>query len=258
LGLYGEEVPQRKPAGQFRILVVGDSSAFGWGVELEQRFSNLLEARLRARHPDWDVCVLNAAVPAYSSLTCARLFDLRLARVEPDMVIVSVNNDPAFEARSESQQLPWDANVVPRAALYRSTLYMCLRKVILNSRTRSHEPSPPAGEVPRVSDQEIRQSYIRLLSATRGPSVVLSMPKRDHPVSPRIEHVRKLTEEVARREKAIFVDSYSSFLAAGRVGEAWFSDWVHPRPEGHRLIAEELLPEVERVVAASRIPGMRP
>jgi hypothetical protein len=42
-----EEWTERKPAGVRRIAFVGDSFTYGWGIEnVEDRFSNLLEARL--------------------------------------------------------------------------------------------------------------------------------------------------------------------------------------------------------------------
>jgi lysophospholipase L1-like esterase len=44
-----------------RMLVLGDSFAWGWGVEHEQRFSELLEAR----NSGWEI--VNAAVPGYGT-----------------------------------------------------------------------------------------------------------------------------------------------------------------------------------------------
>jgi len=45
-------------AGEDELLLVGDSLAFGWGVQEDQRFSNLLEQRLGRR-------VFNVAIPGY-------------------------------------------------------------------------------------------------------------------------------------------------------------------------------------------------
>jgi len=46
-GFRDREYPVRKPAGTFRIMLLGDSLTFGWGVKEEDRFSNRLERLLR-------------------------------------------------------------------------------------------------------------------------------------------------------------------------------------------------------------------
>lgn len=65
LGLRGPEAAPAPPAGTARVLVVGDSFAFGYGVEDEESFPRRLEARWRAEGRA--VEVLNAAVPGYSA-----------------------------------------------------------------------------------------------------------------------------------------------------------------------------------------------
>src|SRR5262245_15661592 len=42
LGLRGGEIARPKPKGTWRVLVLGDSVAFGWGVREEETFEALL------------------------------------------------------------------------------------------------------------------------------------------------------------------------------------------------------------------------
>lgn len=85
-GLRGPEPAMPKPAGRFRILVLGDSFTFGFPVQDEETFCSLLEARLRAR--GYAVEVVNAGVSSYSpTLHYISLRDAWLA-FEPDLVML--------------------------------------------------------------------------------------------------------------------------------------------------------------------------
>lgn len=90
-GHRGPEYPIKNPPGVFRILGLGDSFTFGWGVEEEQTFLRVLERRLRAA--GHNVEVLNAAVPAWHS-TQSLLYLLNEGRrFEPDLVIAAFFHD---------------------------------------------------------------------------------------------------------------------------------------------------------------------
>src|SRR5262249_22470297 len=45
LGYRGRELPPRRSGGATRVVVLGDSIAFGYGVSDEQTFTHLLDAR---------------------------------------------------------------------------------------------------------------------------------------------------------------------------------------------------------------------
>ncbi len=65
LGMRGPERGASKPAGTARILLLGDSFAFGWGVEQDETFGARLERLLTERVGP--VEVLPAAVPGWST-----------------------------------------------------------------------------------------------------------------------------------------------------------------------------------------------
>ncbi len=89
LGLRGPEIQQPKPAGRYRILAVGDSHTFGFGVAESDTWPSILERRLR-RADGWrdlDLEVVNGGIEALSLDQEVQLFKDRLLELEPDLVL---------------------------------------------------------------------------------------------------------------------------------------------------------------------------
>ena len=99
-GLRGPEYPYKKPAGEYRILVLGDSFAEGYTVEFEELCSELLKQKLNTGL-NKRVQVINAGTGGYS--TDQELLFLRTEGVkyEPDLVIVLYcENDAPMNVKS--------------------------------------------------------------------------------------------------------------------------------------------------------------
>ena len=91
LGLRGKDIFLEKQENVFRILMLGDSMTFGWGVEDEQTVSALLEKRMNDLLPDKRIEILNAGLSdGYSPDSYyAFMRDVGL-RLQPDLVIVNL------------------------------------------------------------------------------------------------------------------------------------------------------------------------
>ncbi len=89
--------PQAKPSGSYRILGLGDSFAWGWGVVDNRRtFFKLLECWLRQKNPLRGIEVINAAQPGASAAYYQRFLEQRGFDLAPDMVMVSFNLNDAY------------------------------------------------------------------------------------------------------------------------------------------------------------------
>jgi lysophospholipase L1-like esterase len=95
LGGRGPERSPSRPAGTARILLLGDSFAFGWGVEQEDSFGAVLERRLTERVGP--VEVLSAAVPGYSTDQHYIYLRTRGLELRPDLVLLATSENDLTE-----------------------------------------------------------------------------------------------------------------------------------------------------------------
>ena len=94
-GLRDREQPVPDPGG--RVLLVGDSMAFGWGVELEETFGFRAEELLA----DSGIRIVKAGMVGTGTLDQRRWLEAHLEELEPDQVVVAfyVGNDFVDVAR---------------------------------------------------------------------------------------------------------------------------------------------------------------
>jgi lysophospholipase L1-like esterase len=96
-GMRGPEVLRAKPPGVFRIAVLGDSIAYGFGVEREESLPAVLEGILQRRYtaPGRRFEVLNFGVTGYGIAEVAQVLRVRALAFEPDVVVYAYClNDP--------------------------------------------------------------------------------------------------------------------------------------------------------------------
>lgn len=90
LGLRGPEVTAQKPASTRRVLVIGDSFAWGFGVEYEEIFGTRLAADL----PNTDV--INGGVSGYSTDQALLWLRTEGRRYEHDVVVYVLSGNDDF------------------------------------------------------------------------------------------------------------------------------------------------------------------
>lgn len=93
LGFRGHDYTREKPDGVFRILLLGDSVTYGWGVEREERFSDIIEQELDQRDPNRSFEILNIAVPGYETTHQLYSWQSLGKTFAPDLVVVIFNQN---------------------------------------------------------------------------------------------------------------------------------------------------------------------
>jgi len=120
--------PQPDPPGQpAQLVVIGDSTSFGWRVEWAQSYPALVAARLQqgAHRP---VHLQNLSVPGYDSEQELRLLQTRALPEHPDLVIWHVDHNDANDPYAS------DAQASPAPEAGDNPLHSALLKVLLRMR----------------------------------------------------------------------------------------------------------------------------
>ncbi|MBI1381708.1 MAG: hypothetical protein GC161_11555 [Planctomycetaceae bacterium] len=94
LGLRGPEIALPKPTGHYRVLMIGDSVVYGWGVDDADTFVRRLEVEWNGRG-DWRTYeIINAGHLVYDTVQQLALLRELGPVVQPDFVVlVYVVND---------------------------------------------------------------------------------------------------------------------------------------------------------------------
>ncbi len=119
-GLRDEEIPPEKPAGEIRILALGDSFTFALGVRHEEIWAQQLERILNERLAPQRFRVINTGVAGYN--TRQELIYLLHDGYgwDPDLVIVGfywndlIGNEPALPALDSTPRIAPGVASTPR------------------------------------------------------------------------------------------------------------------------------------------------
>jgi lysophospholipase L1-like esterase len=96
LGLRDDEIPRRKPEGEFRVAMIGDSFIFGQGCERGEIAADRLEAILRGEgiHAE----VVNASNVGLNPRAYLAILRDVVLDLHPDLIVVSVYGNDASDA----------------------------------------------------------------------------------------------------------------------------------------------------------------
>lgn len=204
----------------FRIVTLGDSITKGvrTGVSSTETFSALLEHDLRQKGISADIRNLGIG---------GERTDQAIARLQSDVLALSPKLVIIMYGTNDS--------------------YIDIGK-----------------DTSRISADEFEVNLIKLIRQLRsaGTSVVLMTEPAwgkqakpngagEHP-NKRLEDYMKRTRAVAKSEQTELIDHFQHWkevdLSGRDIGE-WTTDQCHPNPAGHRVMADLMLPVIEKLVS---------
>lgn len=88
LGYRGEVVPKVKKENTIRVLVLGNSFVYGWGLNDHETWPFLLQEKLKSKGINAEI--INAGTPGTTSQMCYEVLTKALPLFNPDLVILAV------------------------------------------------------------------------------------------------------------------------------------------------------------------------
>jgi hypothetical protein len=247
-GLRDREYSLAKPAGVYRVLILGDSTTLGWGVRAEETAAKILERELGPRFE-----VINAGVGNYGTVQELTYYKTRGRLFHPDLVILQYFiNDPEPVPRLKGGFLldhsyflafaasRWDGllrilHLRPDWQQYYATLY--------DEDSAGFQAALRAlGELSDAVKADGSQLLVAILPELRAID-------GDYPFD---RETRKI-KDVLERERTPVVDLIDGLRGHGPESSLWVTALdSHPSAKAHALIAAQLLPLVQERAAAPR------
>lgn len=237
---YGE-IPEGRQDKTLRIVALGDSTTFGWGVEQDLTYPARLEAKLKGKIPGVDIESINGGVPGYSSFQGIHHINARVLTYQPDIWLIGYIVQDARRAPVSDK----DQAIANRSAeflranpLYQWRTYLFLREKYQVFRSERREEEAKTGETWRVPVEDYRDNLkeiVKVVRANDGIPVLFGFPlevvgyTKEHR-----EALKALSEEL----KTPWVDFSPELAEAARKETLYFpQDRGHPNAAGCEVIA---------------------
>jgi lysophospholipase L1-like esterase len=269
--------------GVVRIVVLGDSSTFGWGVEHFETYAERLGTALAER---WSVDrsrieIVNLGVPGYSSFQGRVLLERFALGLAPDAIVWSyLSNDGAVTGESDeaTYQKRLGAIGALLAALHQSRAFETLEAWLAAARARLR-PTPAPNpydaaqrNIPsyRISEHNVR-SAVELAREAGVPIVLLGQCTRGAPAAV-MAGVADETDTPYLDATALLDTSLDAMMTDERFADlrekqrerygsaelerhprwlAFLPDACHPNAFGQRLVGDALADVLAGVLPAS-------
>ncbi len=247
LGFRGPLYGPAKSADTYRIIVLGDSIADGWGVEhYAETFPAILEAGLRAAGVPAQV--MDFGVVGYQTTQEVEMLVTKGLAYHPDLVLVAYCLNDTLTYSTIGRQLYVNAGarssiewVWSNRWLVRSALYRLLRY-----RVRDTTP-PGVPERPRTIDGDFAE-LARLQQASGFRTLVAIFPRFNENFDQYPVALHQEVTTILTRHGLPVLDLLDTMRTCAHAASVPIArDEWHPTAVGHRCAGERLAQEVLRL-----------
>ena len=256
-GLRGEEIASKSE--KKRLVFLGNSCTFGWGIDDEQDFVKLTEKYINEDRKLPTVETINAGIPGYSSFQGRRFFVSDFAPLKPDIVFIMFAWNDQWAAAGNipdnEQKSPPDWVINFQNNFSRLKLYRLMKKLILSS-TESSLDDRLNKEAPvyRVSLEDFYNNLYALVNYVKsngGRPILLTSPiptlEKYYPAGSRSsmhqyhELYNSQTRLVARNSGRELIDIAAIFNNYNDLFDNAPKDPIHFNARGHVVAANAIV-----------------
>ncbi len=230
--------PNRGAEGVVRILGIGDSVMFGWGVPTEANYLSLLEQRLAVDRPERRWEVLNTGVPGYNTVMEVELLMSAAEEFPPDLVLLGFNAN----------------DLVLPVFLHRRPRHWRLERFYLLEALR---PGSVAPRLPRVAPSEVAPPYAPLVGDAAFQAAVERLHRwseayRTPVIALTLSDLEPMVAAAFKRAGFPVVDLWRQCRAHAEPSELRQQGDGHPSLLAHRLMAATLYDQLEALGVLDR------
>ena len=253
LALRGPDLAPKQPT-EVRLMTLGDSSVFGFGVEEAAVFGAVAAQQLTTSlgHP---VVSINGGTPGYTSVQALHTLQDVGPLVAPDWVVIAAMWSDLFQTdtpveRAGGQQHP--------LAIYRLMVRLLAPHLPapVVGWTEGDVGAEKLGRQARVGLERYERTIEELVTTIRGlgatPVMLLLPAPVDldlEPVPMLIQSYRSVLRDVGKKHGLVVVDGPQGFRKSF-AGNGDFFDQVHPSSTGHALLGGILADSLEPAMSA--------
>lgn len=175
------EIPLQKPAGETRILFLGDSCTFGYGVAYDKTFVKVAQSLLQQR-ADGPVRCINAGVPGYTLFQGYRRLATQGLSLQPDLVVLNFgwNDYGVWDDLGDREHYDQAQAGEPPGLLRHSRVARLLWSA---GRSRITTDGASKERRPRLLPEEFLETLEKIHDLTQArqiPLLILVWPMRDN------------------------------------------------------------------------------
>lgn len=254
-GTRGPDFQTRKPPNTLRILSLGDSRTFGWGLKADDTYSGVLQRLLQDKAgKNRNIEVINAGVNAWSYPQLLVYFREVAIQYEPDVVLVGEANLWTQFSTSNNEQFVRQVmrrvalkNFLRHFAIYHYVVEIKLKDFYERERIRFIPIDPKQDPLFKAQQQTDPMAVFRSamedlgrLAQARGiKPILLYLPGLDEAAGTNPPPVLKIKQEVSQRLSIPLVELLSEVHARGKTLYLE-GDPVHFNSAGNAIIARRL------------------
>ena len=251
----GPEFSEQKPLGVIRILSLGDSRTFGWGLTDEETYSRRLENLAQKYLGDsGNVQVINAGVNAWSFPQMLVYFREYGLRYSPDYVILAeANLWTQFSEKSSPEFVKkfllrvWLKNFLRRFATYHYFIEVKLKSFYERHRTKFIPVDPQQDTLFKEQQQSDPDALFRdaiegicsLAQSNHVKPILLFLPTLDNLNTTNRIGVLEVKRAAAAKYGVPLVDLSADLRSGGK--ELYLdADPVHYTAQGNAIVADRV------------------